>query len=140
MKIIYSQSFSHFSFIRLNNIEFNLSSELSKLNNDGEDLVFIIEEIKKKFQRVLKAGKLITEITKYIDMLNNQIDKNDIELIEIKIKKIADDLSEDSYLGFTSRKILGLINISESSKDDLFKYNLEKITEQLFTLIGINED
>jgi hypothetical protein len=140
LKIVYSQSFSHFSFLKLNNIEFNLSNDLIKLNNDGEDLVIIIEEIKKKFQRILKAGKLITEITKYIDMLNDQTDKNDIELIEIKIKKIADDLSEDSYLGFTSRKILGLINISESSKDDLFKYNLEKITEQLFTLIGIKED
>ncbi|MFN4151018.1 MAG: hypothetical protein ACK4IX_08735, partial [Candidatus Sericytochromatia bacterium] len=34
LKIIYSQSFSHFSFLKLNNITFDLSGQLVKLHND----------------------------------------------------------------------------------------------------------
>lgn len=138
LKIIYSYSFRDYVYNKLKNVNFNLYQELSKLYDIDDDLVSITEGLKKKFQRILKAGKLITELNNYISILDS--DSINKESFELKIKRIADDLSEDSILGFISRKILGLLNVSESSKDDLFKYNLEKITEQLFDLIDAKEE
>lgn len=101
----------------------------------GDSLVERFENVQKYIKRLLALTETIKLIQEYkdikfnfeytIDQIENSIEK------ENELRRIADDLSEDNIIGGSSRKLLSLMDISISSKDQMFKFNLDEILAEL---------
>lgn len=115
----------------IKNLDFVLSSYKEKYINEyyksireqENSIIESINELKKIVHSLIYSNFLFLSVFKY----NVEKDIIKIDKIGEKIKILSDNLSEDIILGSFSRKILSLMNISNVSRDELFKNNLESI-------------
>lgn len=116
------------------------NATLKKYQRSAEvgDTVFErFENIKKYINRLLSLIEMIKLIQEYKDIKFNSEYIN--ENIEHSLKKenlmrsAADKLSEDNLLGGIARKLLALMDISLSAKDEMFKFNLDELLSELIT-------
>jgi hypothetical protein len=120
---------------------FKSTLEKYKFSMDsGDSLIERFDIVKKYSNRLLSLIQIIKLIQDYknikfnienIDISNTNIEQSIKKENEIRI--IADNLSEDNLLGGTARKLLSLMDISLSSKDELYKFNLDEILSELIT-------
>ncbi len=103
----------------------------------GDSFVERLENVEKYIRRLFYLTKTIKLIQDYKDLkFASEISDNTKDQIQISIekenelRKIGDELSEDNILGVTSRKLLSLMDISISSKDEMFKFNLDEILSE----------
>lgn len=121
---------------------FNINkATLNKYNQSletGDSLIERFDTVKKYFNRLLSLVDIIKLIQEYKnikysfeDYLEDYIERSLSK--EYEIKKVAEHLSEDNLLGGIARKLLSLMDISLSSKDEMYRFNLDEILKELLS-------
>ncbi len=110
--------------------DLGILSKYRSFTSSGLTFVEMIDDIKNYINRLIYRNLIINETESYkVDFsdisLNQKIEN--LNPHENKIKVFADYLSEDIILGGNARRLLLLMDTSISSKDDIFKFNLEQI-------------
>jgi hypothetical protein len=123
--------------VSLTEVKKTLRQVYQSARQENNDILESLMEAKKFVKRIVYSNIIIKELNDYKVMLFEQPDipKNQKETLrnsaETTIKELADHLSEDMVVGGIARKILGLMHTSISSRDDLFKFNIENIIMEI---------
>lgn len=104
--------------------------------DSGDSLIERFEIVKKYINRLLSLVQIVLLIQEYKDIkfnIKEYIEDNIEQSLkkENEIRAFADNLSEDDILGGISRKLLSLMDISLSSKDEMYRFNLDDILSEL---------
>ncbi|GIW22988.1 MAG: hypothetical protein KatS3mg068_1995 [Candidatus Sericytochromatia bacterium] len=99
--------------------------EFFELNNDFFETII---ELKNLVKRILNVILLSIELNLY---LNNIFDTS----IESIVKDIANILAEDYICGKLCRNLLSLLDISDTLKDDTFKFQIRNIMLEFINII-----
>jgi hypothetical protein len=107
---------------------------------EDNDKLEALNIVKKYLNRSVYSNVIIKELNEFKILLfeTKNLEKAEKEILRLEaentIKPLADHLSEDVLIGGIARKILGLLDISISSRDDMFKFNIENIIMEIIKL------
>lgn len=119
----------HIKDINILNFRNKLSLSYKEFYSINNDFFETTIEIKNLINRILNIVLLIKEITVYLENIF------DIS-IENSIKELANVLIEDCICNKLCRNLLSLLDISDTLKDDSFKFQIKNIMLEFISVIS----
>jgi len=119
----------HIKDINILNFRNKLSLSYKEFYSINNDFFETTIEIKNLINRILNIVLLIKEITVYLENIF------DIS-IENSIKELANVLIEDYICNKLCRNLLSLLDISDTLKDDSFKFQIKNIMLEFISVIS----